>query len=38
MDQAGKYLEDIDDMQAIVGETQGLAERLEAIKLKLSGQ
>ena len=36
VDQAGRFLEDVDDMQAIVGEDQGLADRLEEMKLKLS--
>ena len=34
--QAGRFLEDVDDMQAIVGEDEGLADRLESMKLRLS--
>ena len=36
VDQVGKILEDVDDMQEIVGEDGGLADRLEEMKLKLS--
>jgi hypothetical protein len=36
VDQAGRFLEDVDDMQAIVGEDEGLADRLESMKLRLS--
>ncbi len=34
--QVERYLEDVDDMQAIVGEDESLADRLESMKLKLS--
>ncbi len=34
--QVERYLEDVDDMQAIVGEDESLADRLENMKLKLS--
>ncbi len=33
----GKILEDVDDMKDIVGEDGGLADRLEEMKLRLSG-
>ena len=36
VDQVERYLEDVDDMQAIVGEDESLADRLESMKLKLS--
>ena len=36
VDQAERYLEDVDDMQEIVGEDGGLADRLEEMKLRLS--
>ena len=36
VDQVGKILEDVDDMQEIVGEDGGLADRLEEMKLRLS--
>ena len=36
VDQVGKILEDVDDMQDIVGEDGGLADRLEEMKLRLS--
>ena len=32
----GAMVEDVDDMQEIVGEDGGLADRLEEMKLKLS--
>jgi hypothetical protein len=32
-----KVFEDVDDMQAIVGEDEGLADRLESMNLRLSG-
>ena len=35
--QVERYLEDVDDMQAIVGEDESLADRLESMKLRLSG-
>lgn len=35
-DQAERFLEDVDNMQAIVREDQGLVDRLEGMKLKLS--
>ena len=37
VDQAERFLEDVDDMQEIVGEDRGLADRLEEMKLRLSG-
>jgi hypothetical protein len=36
VDQVGKMLDDVDSMQDIVGEDEGLADRLEEMKLKLS--
>ncbi len=35
--QAERFLEDMDDMQAIVGKDKSLADRLESMKLRLSG-